>query len=320
LFWSEALEATRSIGALAPLSVAGKPVVCRLALAFAVALSVASCGTGTATMQPSTQAKAASEVAIAGYDGIAMEPFVSRDGRFLLFNNSNDPGTDTDLHFARRIDDVHWTYAGPVAGANTALLEGTPAMDRAGRLFFVSLRSYAQSACTIHSAQFDEGAARNVALVDSICRHEPGVVNFDVDIDPSGTLLTFVDSHFGSSGLPQDAVLVMARWNGTQFLRSTDSATILAAVNTGTALQYAPALSADHLTLWFTRLASASGRDLPQIWRARRASETAPFDAPVRIDGLGDFVEAPALSADEKLLYFHRRVGTGFRIFAVEAP
>ena len=35
---------------------------------------------------------------------------------------------------------------------------------------------------------------------------------------------------------------------------------------------------------------------------------------------LGDFVEAPALSADERLLYFHRKVGTDFRIFAVETP
>jgi len=313
------VAATRSIGALARAGVAGKPVVARLALAWAVALWLCSCGSGTAPLQPTAQAKPASELAITGYDGIAMEPFVSRDGKFLLFNNSNDPGTDTNLHFARRVDDLHWTYGGLVAGANSAMLEGTPTMDRSGRLFFVSLRSYAQTSCTVHSAQFD-GVASGVQLVDSICRHEPGVVNFDVDIDPSGTVLTFVDSHFASNGLPQDATLMMARWNGTQFVRSADSATILAAVNAGTALQYAPALSADHLTLWFTRLASPSGRDLPQIWRARGSSETVPFDAPVRIDGLGDLVEAPAPSADEKLLYFHRKVGTGFRIFAVETP
>lgn len=30
-------------------------------------------------------------VTIQGYDGDAMEPFLSRDGRFLLFNNRNDP-------------------------------------------------------------------------------------------------------------------------------------------------------------------------------------------------------------------------------------
>ena len=85
------------------------------------------------------------------------------------------------------------------------------------RLFFVSTRSYAQTACTIHSAQFAGGIASNVQAVDSICRHEASVVNFDVDIDASGTVLTFVDSHFGSNGQPKDAVLVMARWNGAQF-------------------------------------------------------------------------------------------------------
>jgi hypothetical protein len=29
-------------------------------------------------------------VALVGYEGDAMEPFMSRDGRFLLFNNQND--------------------------------------------------------------------------------------------------------------------------------------------------------------------------------------------------------------------------------------
>jgi len=249
-----------------------------------------------------------------------MEPFVSRDGRFLLFNNSNDPASNTDIHFARRIDALHWTYGGPVGGVNTAALEGTPTMDASNRLFFVSTRSYAQTACTIHSAQFAGGIASNVQAVDSICRHEASVVNFDVDIDASGTVLTFVDSHFGSNGQPKDAVLVMARWNGAQFVRSADSATVLAAVNSASALQYAPALSADRLTLWFTRVADASGATAPQIWRARRSSESAPFDEPARIDGLGAFVEGPAPSEDDKLVYFHRKVGTGFRIFAFEAP
>jgi hypothetical protein len=189
-----------------------------------------------------------------------------------------------------------------------------------GRLFFVSRRSYAQTPCTIHSAQFTAGTASDVQLVDSICRPEPGVVNFDVDIDASGPIMTLGDSHFGSNGMPQDAVLVLARRNGSRFVRSTDSASVLAAVNAGGALQYAPALSADHLTLWFTRLAAPGGAALPQIWRARRSAESLPFEAPLRIAGLGEFVEGPALSADEKLLYFHRQLGSGFAIFAVEVP
>jgi hypothetical protein len=279
-------------------------------LALCLVLSSAA----TAVAQAQAPAGAVREVAIDGYTGIVMEPFVSRDGRFLLFNNSNDPRNDTDLFYARRVDDFHWTYVGPIGGVNTPALEGTPTMDRDQRLFFVSTRSYARTSCTIHTARFDDGRASDVQLVDSICRHEPGIVNFDVDIDASGTLMTFVDSRFGRNGQPQDAVLVMARRDGARFVRDADSARLLAPVN-GPGLQYAPCLSADHLTLWFTRVGSVSGADSPQIWRARRSVETVPFDAPVRFEGLGDFVEAPALSPDEKLLYFHRRTASGFRLF-----
>ena len=311
------MSATRSIGALFRPRVSGLPVVTARAMVALVAVLAACSGGGP--MPPGPTA-APQEVEIAGYSGIAMEPFVSRDGRFLLFNNSNDPATNTELHFARRIDALHWSYGGTVAGVNTAALEGTPTMDAAGRLFFVSTRSYAQTACTIHSARFADGSASDVQLVDAVCRHEPGVVNFDVDVDASGNVMTFVDSHFSTGGQPQDAVLVMARWDGTRFVRSPDSASVLAAVNGGGALQYAPALAADRLTLWFTRVDDVSGRFSPQIWRPRRASETAPFDAPVKIAGLGDFVEGPALSGDEQLVYFHRKVGNGFRIFAVATP
>ena len=35
-----------------------------------------------------------------------MEQFVSRDGRYLVFNDRNDPGLNTELHYAERIDDL----------------------------------------------------------------------------------------------------------------------------------------------------------------------------------------------------------------------
>jgi len=44
-----------------------------------------------------------------------MEPFITRDGRYLLFNNSNDPLVDTNLHYAERIDDLTFAYRGEIA-------------------------------------------------------------------------------------------------------------------------------------------------------------------------------------------------------------
>jgi hypothetical protein len=41
-----------------------------------------------------------------------MEPFLTRDGNFLFFNNSNDPKVDTNLFWASRIDDLTFSASG----------------------------------------------------------------------------------------------------------------------------------------------------------------------------------------------------------------
>ncbi len=51
-------------------------------------------------------------VTIQNYNDHAMEPFITRDGRYLLFNNLNQPSVNTNLHYAGRIDDVTFEYMG----------------------------------------------------------------------------------------------------------------------------------------------------------------------------------------------------------------
>jgi hypothetical protein len=48
--------------------------------------------------------KAPQIVTIRGYQDDAMEPFLSRDGKILFFNNLNEPSVNTDIHYAVRID------------------------------------------------------------------------------------------------------------------------------------------------------------------------------------------------------------------------
>jgi hypothetical protein len=45
-----------------------------------------------------------------------MEPFITRDGHFLFFNNSNNPRVDTNLYWATRIDDLTFQFAGSDCG------------------------------------------------------------------------------------------------------------------------------------------------------------------------------------------------------------
>jgi Tol biopolymer transport system component len=246
-----------------------------------------------------------------------MEPFVSRDGRYLLFNNLNQSPANTDIHFAERQDDFTWLYRGKVNGVNTPDLEGCPTMDREGRMFFVSPRNYAKTLCTIYTGRFKDGNVTGVQMVESISRKQPGIVNFDVDVSPDGKTLVFVDSRFTPGGGPQSAVLVIATWDGTQFVRSPASSRRLRLVNQHNALQYAPTISGDTLTLYFTRFDPHAGFPGPQIYRSTRPATDAPFGQPVHLAGLGDYVEGSALSPDERLLYFHRRDGKRFNLYAV---
>lgn len=259
-------------------------------------------------------------VALRGYDDHAMEPCITRDGRYLLFNNLNQSPTNTDIHFAERIDDFNWAYRGKVAGINTAELEGVPAVDDSGTFYFVSPRSYASTLSTVYSGKFQGGAVSDVRLVESISIKKPGIVNFDVEVSRDGKTLFSVDSVFKAESGPQTADLFIATWDGAKFARRPNGAELMKNVNRAGALQYAATISDNQLTLYFTRFDRSSKFAGPQIYVAKRKSVDAPFDPPMRLKGLGDFVEATAFSSDEQLLYFHRKDGEKHRLYAVHTP
>ncbi len=252
-------------------------------------------------------------VTIQGYDDHAMEPFISRDGRYLFFNNSNDPAVDTNLHWAERIDDLTYQYRGEIGGVNTTSLEGVASMDQDGAFYFVSTRSYDQTASTIYRGLFTSGTVSGVDLAPGVSTATPGTVNFDAEISPDGGTLYFVDSRFSASGQPQTADILVATWNGAAFVRDSGSATIMEQVNTSKSLEYAPCISASGLELYFTRLEGSS----PAIWGAARTDTSSPFGAPRRITAATGFVEGPTLSPDDKSLYYHKRDGDRFVIYRV---
>ena len=163
-------------------------------------------------------------VTIEGYRGDATEPFVSTDGKYLFFNNRNDPGTNTDLYFARRINDTTFAYAGALTGANSPELDAVASMDAAGHFYFVSTRSYRRTFATIYRGTFANGKVANVSIVPGVSQATPGRVNFDAAISADGNTLYFVDARFDDGNQPTAADLVIARKTATGFARVADSA------------------------------------------------------------------------------------------------
>jgi hypothetical protein len=57
-------------------------------------------------------------VTIRGYSGSAMEPFISEDGEYLLFNTSNVAPSIPALEFATRVSADTFQFRGGIEGAN----------------------------------------------------------------------------------------------------------------------------------------------------------------------------------------------------------
>ncbi|WP_348261878.1 hypothetical protein P8935_18990 [Telmatobacter sp. DSM 110680] len=260
-------------------------------------------------------------VVIAGYDGSAMEPFISPDGQFLFFNNENDPNVNTNLHFARRTGTNHFQYLGEIPGVNSPSLDAVPSMDAAGNFYFTTLREYDRTMNSIYAGHFDGREVRDVhPVAGNISPTLPLNVNMDASISPDGQTLYISRAVIvpGASA-PKKSELMVARIDGGAFAVVPDSAEIMKNINTGP-LAYAPAISANGLELYFTRAsqsepgATGIGAKV-RIVVARRSSLSDPFGEPQVLGTLKGFVEAPSLSLDGSELFFHKKVGDKYLIY-----
>ena len=289
-----------------------------LALAAAICPTLVACGgsagaTNGVPPAPYTAFANPVPVTIAGYSGDAMEPFISKDGQILFFNNSNDPSVDTNLYYASRVDDQTFSFRGAVVGANGAALDAVASLDQLGNFYFVSTRSYASTLSTIYRGGWSAGGVGSVALVPGVSLQQGGSVNFDAEISADGQTLWFDDGRYSPTGVLQSASIAVAVRQGASFVRLGNSAALLATVN-GSGLDYAPSISVDGLELFFTRLDSASSGASPAIYRAVRADTSSAFGPAALVAAAGGFVEAPSLSRDGHLLYFHKLVNGSFVI------
>ena len=260
-------------------------------------------------------------VSIDGYSGSAMEPFVSADGRYLLFNTSNVAPNIPALQLATRVDATSFQYQGelPGEGVNEAgALSGTPSMDLAGELYFISTRSYFPTLSTVYAGQFSAGQATGVHQVTSVSSPIPGFVDFDVSVSPDGATLYVSVGNFLAGGSPTSATITMFDKVGADFIADPQSAYIMRSVNKPGQLDYAASVSSDGLELFFTRVKPSKGP--PAIYRASRTKLTKPFGHVQRISAITGFAEAPSLSADGKTLYYHELLGNQFVIESVTRP
>jgi len=292
----------------------------------------AALGLGPAAVHAAGPAdfEAPEPVVIKGYDGHAMEPFLSRDGELLFFNTRNRPDDQTDIHWAERPgpEDTdgstlrpRFVYRGPLEGANSDDLDGVPSMARGGAFYFVSPRAYDESFNTLWQGRFDGARLVGVRpLKGNASRAKALWLNIDLEISADGNTLYFAENRwrlFGG-GVKSSNLLLAERQEDGHFLRPDGVPALFARINTDK-LEFAPATTADELTLYFTRAdPRALRRGDPEgfgIFVSTRPDRSAPFGEPERIRAIRGYVEGPTVSPDGCVLYFHKLVGEVFRIY-----
>jgi hypothetical protein len=294
-----------------------------------VALLISACGGGSSSRSSSSEMPISDYtafsnpelVSIVGYSGDAMEPFLSRDGHYLFFNNAGGP-TSKDLFYATSVDETTFEFEGALSAINTAAVDGVPTMDDADTFYYVSTVNYSppNSYDTIYSGNWTGSTVTGSTPVTGLATPTPGFIIFDVEVSPDGSTLYFTDGDFrGGNAVPDAANIAVAVASGNGFVRDPESAAIMANVNTVN-LEYAPAISGDGLELFFTRFDLSANKS--RIYRTTRTSTSSPFAAPQLVSAIDGVVEAPAFSPDEKSLYYHRlNTTTGrFEIYGVTRP
>ncbi len=270
-------------------------------------------------------------VMVLGYDATKgiMEPFITRDGQYLLFNNGNAAHStegkkrDPDLHHAQRMNDHTFQYLGKIRGANSSMVDGAPSLDQNNRLFFISPRAYKEKRSTIHTGIFKNGEATDVGLVSGdISPNKPGWLNMDAEISADGKTLYYTVNQWNTDfNVPKTSNLHVAQWIGGRFERLDDSDKIFRNINTEE-LEYAPSLSADQLELSFTRsriiIKNGNFRGMvSRILVASRQSLKEPFGEPRWIRTITGLVEGPTFTPDKKILYYHKQEAGTFRLYGV---
>ena len=259
-------------------------------------------------------------VTITGYSSDAMEPFISKDGKYLFFNNLQGVN-EKELYYAERIDNITFEFKGEIQGVNSITVDGNPTMDEQNNFYFISTRNLDTGIKTIYSGVFNNGIVTGLHEINgTINIPTPFWINMGVEISKNGNTMFTSNAKFNiDENFPHKGNIRYAIKNGNDFNIPSNEIDILANINTDYAIEYAGELSADELELFYSQV-TLSDPPVFKLYYAKREQTNGKFGIPISItepfdENINAFVEGPSLTNDGKRLYYHKLKNGVFSIF-----
>jgi hypothetical protein len=142
----------------------------------------------------------------------------------------------------------------------------------------------------------------------------PGWLVMDHGISLDGQFLYYNNARFDNAICtgPCETKLGIAKKNDNgSFSKLPNEASILKNISNSNYIFYAPFITSDNLELYFTRYpkGTLTPTTLFEICVAIRSSPTAEFSIPEVLftDVIANLIEAPTLSVDKKVMYYHKK-------------
>lgn len=264
------------------------------------------------------------EVNIIGLTFDAMEPFLSPDGNYLFFNNIND-GVNTKLFYATKINSATFTFVGELTGTNQMTvphLDAVPDMDANGNFYWTSTRNYPTALDNLFHGTFNSGNVTNINRVQGdFYRNSVDWLIMDHSISLDGEILYYNNARFDSQncqGPCETNMGVAKKVNATTFNKLPNSTAILQNINNADYIYYAPTISSDNLELYYTRYLKdqITANTVIEICVAVRNNSLDIFSAPKVLfsETLTNLIEAPTLTVDKKMIYYHKKTVNSHKI------
>lgn len=260
-------------------------------------------------------------VTINGLSFDTMEPALSTDGNAMFFNSLND-GITTSLYYAGKVNDSTFNFIGLVPVVNqtvTPRLDGVASLDSLNNFYWVSTRDYPNNMDNLHRIRFLTTGYTNYGRVHGDFHvYLPGYIIMDASTSFDGNLMIYCNARFGGclNNMPCEASMGIAqKINDSTFNKLPNTSSLMAAINdTVNYIVYAPHLSENGLELYYTRLMKNGIQS--EIMLSVRTNTNSAFGMPtVLVTSPSVLPEGPVLSSDMQKLYYHKKVGSVFKLF-----
>ena len=264
------------------------------------------------------------DVNIVGLTFDAMEPFISPDGNYLFFNNIN-AGVDTKLYYATKINNSTFTYVGELTGTNQVEaphLDAVADMDSNNNFYWTSTRNYPTELDNLFHGTFNSGNVLNIDRVHGdFNMNTVGWLVMEHSISLDGKFLYYNNARFDSQncvGPCETNIGVAKKVNSTTFNRLSNSTSILRNINNSNYIYYAPSISSDDLEFYFTRYLKGqiNSNTVFEICVAVRNNSNNSFSVPKVLfsEKSSNLIEAPTLTVDKKIIYYHKKTISTYKI------